>query len=118
MTEDINPGLTRGWCCFHCWEYFPPTFKGQRDAMHHFGEHPTEDPACRIPASQFRATQDLLKRYQSEDTELHRQIARMEAEHAVALRREEEKGYARGLADAKKYPETLGLYSHNTSDVL
>jgi hypothetical protein len=53
--------------------------------------------------------QDMVRRYQSEDTDLHREIYRMQADHATALRREEEKGYARGLEDAKKYPETIGL---------
>lgn len=119
MTTEENLGLKIGWVCFHCWEFFPPTFAGQQTAMHHFGEYPTEDPACRINARQFRALQDRCRSYESEDTLLHREIAKLEAEHAVALRREEEKGYARGLADAKKHPETLGLiHGHNTSVVL
>jgi hypothetical protein len=33
----------------------------------------------------------------------------MGADHAVALKREEERGYARGLADVRKHPEELGL---------
>ncbi len=107
--EEKNPGLMHGWICFHCWEHFPPTFAGQQAARHHFGDGPTEDPACRINARQFRAMQDLTRRYQDEDTSLHREIYRLKAEHATALRREEEKGYARGLVDAVKYPETLGL---------
>jgi hypothetical protein len=37
-----------------------------------------------------------------EDTELHREIYRLKADHATALRREEEKGYARGLRDARQ----------------
>lgn len=99
----------QGWVCFHCGEHFQPTFAGHQAARHHFGDGPTEDPACRIKASQFRATQDLLRRYQSEDTDLHREIAKMQAEHAIALRRQEEQGYARGLDAAKRYPEVLGL---------
>lgn len=104
-----NPGLERGWVCFHCWEYFPPTFAGQQAARHHFGDTPIEQPACTIDARAFRAMQDLCARYRTEDTDLHREIARMQADHEAALRREEEKGYARGLEDAKKHPETLGL---------
>jgi hypothetical protein len=106
---ETNPTPEHGWTCFHCGDHFPPTFAGHQAARHHFGDHPVEDPACRINARQFRATQDLLHRYQSEDTDLHREIARMQADHATALRREEERGYARGLEDAKKHPETLGL---------
>ena len=119
MALDDNPGFVHGWACFHCWEYFPPTFAGQQAALHHFGDHPIEDPACLINAKQFRAMQDRCKSYENEDTALHREIARLQVEHAQALRREEEKGYARGLRDAKQYPETLGLiHGHNTSDVL
>jgi len=108
-SEEQNPGFVHGWVCFHCWEHFPPTFAGQQAARHHFGDGPTEDAACRINARQFRPMQDLTRRYQSEDTDLHREIARLQADHAVALRREEEKGYARGLEDAKRYPESIGL---------
>lgn len=106
---DTYPTPEHGWTCFHCGEHFAPTFAGHQAARHHFGDGPTEDPSCRINARQFRALQDLTRRYQSEDTELHREIHRLQADHATALRREEEKGYSRGLEDAKKYPETLGL---------
>lgn len=112
---DTYEAPVHGWVCFHCGEHFPSTFAGQQAARHHFGDYPTEDPICRIPAKQFRATQDLLHWYQSEDTDLHREIARMQTDHAVALRREEEKGYARGLADAQKYPETIGLTRKETA---
>lgn len=107
--KKMNPTPPHGWTCFHCGEHFAPTFAGQQAARHHFGDSPIEQPACTIDAHAFRAMQDLCARYQSEDTHLHREIARMQADHAVALRREEEKGYARGMEDAKKYPETLGL---------
>lgn len=107
--QEFNKVPEHGWTCFHCGDHFAPTFGGQQSARHHFGDHPTEDPACRINARQFRAMQDLVRRYQDEDTEVHREIQRLQADHAVALRREEEKGYARGLEDAKKHPETLGL---------
>jgi len=52
---------------------------------------------------------DELIGYRAEDTELCRAMYSMAADHAEALIREEEKGYARGLADAKAHPETLGL---------
>lgn len=105
--EQANPGFVHGWVCFHCWEHFPPTFAGQQAARHHFGDGPTEDPACRINARQFRAMQDQLARYRNEDTDLHREISRMQVDHATALRREEEKGYARGIEDARRFPQEL-----------
>lgn len=107
--QEFNSVPEHGWTCFHCGDHFAPTFGGQQAARHHFGDTPIEQPACTIDARAFRAMQDLCARYQSEDTELHREIQRLQATHAVALRREEEKGYARGLEDAKKYPETIGL---------
>jgi len=41
----------------------------------------------------------LLARYRAEDSDADRAMYRMQAEHTVALRREEEKGYLRGLVD-------------------
>lgn len=103
LEQETNPTPEHGWTCFHCGDHFPPTFAGQQAARHHFGDYPTEDPACRINARQFRAMEDLTRRYQSEDTGLHREIQRLQADHATALRREEEKGYARGLRDASPW---------------
>lgn len=102
--NDANDKMSapdHGWTCFHCGEHFPSTFKGQQSARIHFGDSPIEQPACLIDARAFRAMQDLLKRYQSEDTELHREIFRMRAQHATALRDEEEKGYSRGLREGR-----------------
>jgi hypothetical protein len=98
-----------GWTCFHCGETFPGNLTGQRAAQLHFGASIHDEPKCQISAHHLRVMETDLRRYREEDTELHREIARMQADHAVALRREEEKGYARGLEDARKFPETLGL---------
>jgi hypothetical protein len=94
-----------GWTCFHCGE----TFHGQQAARLHFGASVNDEPKCQISANRLRAMEAELRRYRDEDTDLHREIGRIQSDHAIALRREEEKGYARGLEDAKKYPETLGL---------
>lgn len=59
-----------------------------------------DDPACQIDMTDVRAMENQLRQYREEDTVLHREIHRMQADHAVALQREEEKGYARGLNDA------------------
>lgn len=91
-----------GWTCFHCWEHFPPTYKGQRDARLHFGDTPIDKPACLISAGQIRAMEDLLHRYQEEDTDLHRRLSRAHIERDQAVRRAEELGYARGLRDQHK----------------
>lgn len=104
-STDTYPVPKHGWVCFHCGEHFPGTFAGQQKARHHFGDCPIEQPACQIDARAFRSMQDMVHRYQAEDTELHREIYKLKAEHYSALQREEEKGYARGLVDGRKYPE-------------
>ncbi len=71
-------------------------------ARAHFGPTPDRDPACTITARKLRLLEDELESYRHEDTALHREIAGLRADHAAALRREEEKGYARGLRDAVK----------------
>jgi len=98
-----------GWTCFHCGE----TFTHENVARAHFGATPDAGPGCLLrmqPGERplLRRIRYLEKelsklRHQvcDEDTELHRVIHGMEADHAVALRREEEKGYARGLSDAR-----------------
>lgn len=85
------------WRCFHCDEVFTDEHK----AREHFGESMCDDPACQIDIVDVRAMQNQLTRYHNEDTDLHREIHKLIAEHAVALRREEEKGYARGIRDVK-----------------
>lgn len=103
--SDTYPSPAAGWTCFHCGE----TFHHQIPARRHFGADPAAEPACRIKGREenglviaLRAAEADLARYQAEDTDLHRQIARMSSEHAIALRREEEAGYARGLRDEQE----------------
>lgn len=95
------PTPPEGWTCFHCGMHFGPTFQGWQEAFHHFGENVRGDAYCQMTARQVRGMEDMLRQYREEDTALHRHIARIESEHAIALRREEEKGYARGLRDAR-----------------
>lgn len=118
---DTCPTPPHGWTCFHCGEHFPPTFLGQRDAKVHFGTKPDCEPGCAQKTSrqewywltQLRIAEDEVRQVRhdlnNENTEARRAMARMESEHRTALTREEEKGYARGLEDARKYPDTLGL---------
>jgi hypothetical protein len=91
------------WRCFHCDEVFTTRV----DAECHFGRWESDEPACKIKApGEFALLQALrnahtqLWRYRNDDSDILRAMASMQADHAVALRREEEKGYARGLRDA------------------
>lgn len=93
------------WKCFHCAE----SFTNVEDARLHFGATERVQPICQIDAKHVRKIEAELSRYREEDTDLHRQIAALESAHALALQREEEKGYERGLRDARP-PE------HTTAD--
>jgi hypothetical protein len=100
------------WRCFHCDE----VFTAEVDARNHFGTREDSDPACRIKAAgefallaALRNAEDALNRYRSEDSDIIRAMQSMVSDNARALICEEEKGFTRGLEDAKKHPETLGL---------
>jgi hypothetical protein len=103
--KSTYPTPAHGWTCFHCGETFPGNMGGHRAAQLHFGASIHDDPKCQISAHRLRAMETELRRYREEDTDLHREIARLQSDHAVALRREEEKGYARGLRDALREDE-------------
>jgi hypothetical protein len=96
MTEKLT--LPEQWRCFHCDEVFTDVEK----AREHFGTSLAQSPACTIDAAHVRELEAELARHRSEDTDLHRQIYGMQAAHRTDLMREEEKGYARGLADGMK----------------
>lgn len=83
------------WRCFHCGEVFTDA----EQAALHFGPTQFSKPACQFDVAALRETEALLRRYQEEDTDLHREIHGLHAQHNADLRREEEKGYARGLQD-------------------
>jgi hypothetical protein len=94
------------WRCFHCGDVF--TKAQERWAREHFGRDEGELPVCqmRLPGEHhlltaLRSAQDELSRYRAEDTDLWRAIHAQAADHAQALRREEERGYAKGVADAR-----------------
>lgn len=110
---DTYPTPEHGWVCFHCGEAFPGTFAGGRMAAQHFGSHTDAIPGCRL---RMRAGEkSLLRRIRwleeqlctlrnrviSEDTDKDREMHAMTADHARALMREEEKGYERGMRDAR-----------------
>lgn len=100
MTSKIH------WRCFHCGDAF--TKAQERHARDHFGADCAAMPIClmRVPGeyqllTMLRKAQDELARYRAEDSDTHRAIYAMAADHAEALRREEERGYAKGVADAR-----------------
>jgi hypothetical protein len=95
------------WRCFHCGETF--TRAQERWARDHFGRDCMAEPVCLIRTAgetvlltALRNAEDELTRRRAEDTDELRAMWAMQADHAVALRRQEELGYARGLADARK----------------
>lgn len=89
------------WRCFHCDE----VFRGALRASLHFGNYQNATPACQIDAAHLRELEKQLARYREEDTDLHRQIHRLQSEHGAALRRAEESGYAKGLQDGRNLQE-------------
>jgi len=91
------------WRCFHCDE----VFTDHAAAMAHFGPSLHSDPACTVDAVKLRDLEQQLERYREEDTDLHREIHRLRSKHLTELRKEEEKGYARGLRDAAVPPSPV-----------
>jgi hypothetical protein len=102
----MQPDRRIHWRCFHCGEAF--TKAQERWARDHFGASMDALPVCqmRIPGEHhllvmLRKAEDELASYRAEDTGLWRAIHSMAADHAQALIREEERGYAKGLADGR-----------------
>ena len=93
----------KGWRCFHCGS----VFTDEAAARDHFGSHIYRDTVCALDAHYLREIEEQLTRYRTEDTELERRLHAMQAEHIIALRREEETGYARGIADMCKERDAL-----------
>ncbi|GAB2471714.1 hypothetical protein GCM10027082_23990 [Comamonas humi] len=93
------------WTCFHC----NATFTTPESAQEHFGRTEYQAPGCQINLAEYRKMEEICRRHCEEDTDLHRQIHAAQAASAENARRAEETGYARGLEDAKKHPEELGL---------
>lgn len=85
------------WRCFHCGD----VFHDAQAAEEHFGRSEYQEPVCKVDATKYREMEERVRRCNEEDTDLHRQIARMESDHRIALQREEEAGYAKGLADGR-----------------
>jgi hypothetical protein len=96
--DDRRVPARRTWRCFHCDEILIDPDA----AALHFGRSDLARPACTVSLARLRELEALLSRYQAEDSNSDRRYHAMMADHAVALRRAEETGYARGLRDAGK----------------
>lgn len=98
--------MKKTWRCFHCDE----VFRSVAAAREHFGtDQLMSDPACLIKQSgelallrALRNAEEELQRYRNDDSDILRAMHSMESDHAQALRREEEKGYSRGVSDARR----------------
>lgn len=95
------------WRCFHCGDVF--TLAQKRWAAEHFGRREDQDPVCMIREAgesallhALRKAEDELAAYRAEDQDLMRAMCSMSADHAQALIREEERGYAKALTDVRK----------------
>jgi hypothetical protein len=97
-------GDTPRWTCFHCGE----SFTNRTLAAEHFGGDERGETLCQLTAEEgglaaiIRGQENELARYRSEDSDTDRAMHGMIADHALALMREEEKGYEKGLADGRK----------------
>lgn len=95
-------GGTRAWRCFHCDEVFTDI----EDAAAHFMLD-GDQPACCLAkvngdlAKVILTQQKELAAYRNEDTATIREVYGLGAKHFREMRSEEEKGYARGLADGR-----------------
>jgi len=91
------------WRCFHCDEVFTDV----EAARLHFGSDETRQPACQIDVAHVREMESQLNRYHAEDSDKDREFYALNAAHSVALIREEEKGYERGLRDGRTFDQRI-----------
>ena len=88
------------WRCFHCDEVFTT----REEAAAHFGYSECSAPACRVNgglASAYRELEGRWSRCQNECCDHLNAYYAKRSEHNQALIREEEYGYAKGVADMR-----------------
>jgi hypothetical protein len=100
---DKEGSIIERWTCFHCGE----TFTDREAATLHFGRDEMAYAACQIDIAKYREMSELHERHLAEDSDADRRYYRQQSEHVIALQREEEKGYARGLADGRVEGSTI-----------
>lgn len=97
------------WRCFHCGD----VFTDRQHAREHFGIDPTAEPGCVEVLrhgeghllKRILALETDLAQYRAEDSDIIRWAQGKEADHAQALVRAEEAGYAKGVADMLALPD-------------
>lgn len=99
------------WRCFHCDELFAD----RQAANDHFGESEHDRPFCQMDANYIRWLLAQHRRNVDDDSEALRTVRSLASQHEELRRRAEELGYARGLADAKRHPEELGLVADRSA---
>lgn len=122
-TSETYSMPSHGWTCFHCGE----TFKTPGAARDHFGFTQASDPACRIKLGAERGLLMALRKAEQELAEcraeaprevevIAREMARLQARHADALKAAEELGFERGVADMRKHGWQLAEQPSNFLD--
>lgn len=95
------------WRCFHCGDTF--TLAQRKHAYLHFGMDETKVSVClmRVPGeyellTALRQAEERLASWEEDRMPIVNALHGMRADHSQALIREEERGYAKGLRDARK----------------
>lgn len=93
------------WRCFHCDEVFAT----REEAAMHFGTSEAQEPLCTVTAERYREVERQLEEFRRESDATARTFFENGTKAQRMATDAEQKGYDRGIADAKAYPETLGL---------
>ena len=120
----VDDVVMPAWRCFHCG--FETS--DEKEARAHFGDDSDDQALCVMWASiddaerahayqqltlELDATREevfsLNAAIENESSEGMRAFRELEAKMHREIRRAEEDGYARGLRDAQKHPEEIGL---------
>lgn len=91
------PAAPKEWRCFHCDE----VCTDHASALEHFGIDRHCDPICKVDRAEYRRMEKRNIEHTLEDTELHRALEAKSAEMITAVRKAEEEGYNKGLADGR-----------------
>lgn len=96
--------LRKKWRCFHC----DTVFTNPAHAAEHFGRGETSTPACKLTHSEGHLIAYIRKleaenhQHRLEDSDILRAMYAAEAEWREKVRRAEERGYDRGVQEAKR----------------
>lgn len=91
------------WRCFHC----DVVFMSPKHAEDHFGADESSVPACKLSSSEghlvtyIRKLEKEIRSYRSEDHDILRAWMSKESEMAEKVQRAEERGYDKGVQEAK-----------------